>query len=98
MSNGPTLIVAPIVWFLQLESCKSGSANLHCCVGHSGLHDIHPVDVPDELMTNREPVLARNGRSVSQIVTSPRIREIGKEPGNLEISPGFGKLARILEY
>ena len=27
-------------WFLQLESCNSGSANPHGCVVHSGLHDI----------------------------------------------------------
>jgi len=27
-------------WFLQLESCNSGSANPHGYVGHSGLHDI----------------------------------------------------------
>jgi hypothetical protein len=78
-------------WFLQLESCNSVSANPHGCVGLSGLHDIHPADVPAGLMTGRKLVSRENGRNVSQIVASPRIRQIAKESGNLEINTAFGK-------
>ena len=80
-------------WFLQLESCNPWSANPHGCVGSSGLHDICHADDLAGLMTSGEPVLARNGRSVSQITASSRIRRIGEEPGNSEISTGFRELA-----
>jgi hypothetical protein len=67
------------------------SANPHGYVGRSGLHDICPADDLVESMTNGELFSARNGGSVSQMVASARIRKIGEEPGNLEISTGFGK-------
>jgi len=79
------------LWFLQLESCNSGSANLHGCVGHSGLNDIHPADDSGEFMTGGWLVSRENGRNVSQIAVSPRIRRIGEESGNLEMNTVFGK-------
>ena len=85
------------MWFLQLESCNSASANQHGCVGPSGLHDICPADDLAELMAGGWLVSRENGRSVSQIEASARIRQIGDESGNLEINPDFGKLARVLE-
>jgi len=97
LSDLTTLIVATKSWFLQLESCNSGSANPHGCVGRSGLHDICPTDDLAEVMTGRKLVSRENGRSVNQTVASSRIRRIGEEPGNLEINPDFGKLARVLE-
>lgn len=90
-TDSRTLFVAPNNWFLQLESCNSRSANPHRCVGRSGLHDIHPADDPCKLMTGGEPVVARNGRNVSQIVASSRIRQIAKESGDSGINPGFRK-------
>ncbi len=45
-------------------------------------------------MTGGEPFSARNGKSVSQIEASARIRQIAKESGNLEINPGFPKSTR----
>jgi proteasome assembly chaperone (PAC2) family protein len=67
------------------------SANPHGYVGHSGLHDIYPADDRAELMTGGELVSRENGRSVSQIVASSRIRQIAKESGNLEIYLVSGK-------
>ena len=60
-------------------------------------HDIRHADDPGELMTVGELVSRETGRSVSKIEASSRIRRIGEEPGNLEINPDFGKLARVLE-
>ena len=79
------------LWFLQLESCNSVSANLHGCVGHSGLHDIYAADDSVKLMIGGEPFSVETGRSVNQTVASSRIRRIGEECGDLEISPGFRK-------
>ena len=81
-------------WFLQLELCTSVSANPHCCVGLPGLHDIHAADDPVRLMTDRKPVSRENGRSVSQIEASARIRRIGEESRNSEINTGFRKPTR----
>lgn len=48
-------------------------------------------------MTGGGPVLARNGRKVSQIEMSARIRQIAEESRNLKMNPVFGELTGILE-
>jgi hypothetical protein len=48
-------------------------------------------------MKNGKPFSARNGENTRQIAVSARIRRIAKESVDLEINPGFGKLARVLE-
>jgi hypothetical protein len=45
------------------------------------------------LLTTGRPFSGRNGKRVSQIEASARIRKIGEEPGNSEISTGFRELA-----
>jgi hypothetical protein len=90
LSNYATLFVG-LIWFLQLESCNSGSANPHGCVGRSGLHDIYPADDSADLMINESPVSVETGRSVSQIEASARIRRITNESGDFGINLGFGK-------
>ena len=71
-----------------MESCNSGSANSHDCIGYSGLHDIEAADDRDErLMTDGDRFGSGTADKVSQIAASSQIRQVGRESGNLEMNP-----------